>query len=124
MKPILLIALFLATSLSGCTFYQIDSKDSSTDFYASKTNIDQVAYVEKTDKPYMEIGIVTVKTERNQTLENVLPKLKQEAAILGADAITDVRGESSDLWKKLKPQKLLGNAYVRVDYTARAIVWK
>ena len=28
------------------------------------------------------------------------------------------------MWKKLKPQQLLGNAYIRTDYTAKAIVWK
>ena len=89
-----------------------------------KTNIDQVAYLEKVDKPYTEIGTVTVTTERNQDLKNVLPKLKQEAAVLGADAITDVHGDATDTWKQLRPQQLLGNAYIRTNYTAKAIVWK
>jgi hypothetical protein len=44
--------------------------------------------------------------------------------VLGADAITDLQATSSDMWKKLKPQQLLGNAYIRTDYTAKAIVWK
>ena len=124
MKPTLLVLFFLVIFTSGCTVFQIDSKDTSNDFYAPKTNIDDVAYIEKTDKAYTQIAIVTVTTERNQRLDNVLPKLKQEAAILGADAITDIQGTSSDFWKKLKPQQLLGNAYIRTDYTAKAIVWK
>jgi len=124
MKQTLLILSFLVVFTSGCTVYQIDSKDTSQDFYAPKTNIDDVVYMEKVDKPYTEIGTVTVTTERNQTLSDVLPKLKQEAAVLGADAITDLQASSSDLWKKLKPQQLLGNAYIRTDYTAKAIVWK
>jgi uncharacterized protein YbjQ (UPF0145 family) len=82
-----------------------------------------VAYIEKVDKPYTEIGTVTVTTERRQPLEDVLPKLKQEAGMLGADAITDVQGDATDFWKKL-PQKLIGNAYIRTTYTAKAIVWK
>lgn len=124
MKPTSLLLLFLVIFTSGCTVYQIDSKDISQDFYAPKTSIDDVVYLEKVDKPYTEIGIVTVTTERNQTLSDVLPKLKQEAAVLGADAITDLQGTSSDMWKKLKPQQLLGNAYLRTDYTVKAIVWK
>jgi hypothetical protein len=124
MKHTLLLLLFLAAFTSGCTVYQIDSKDISQDFYAPKTSIDDVVYLEKVDKPYTEIGTVTVTTERNQSLSDVLPKLKQEAAVLGADAITDLQGTSSDLWKKLKPQQLLGNAYIRTDYTVKAIVWK
>ena len=96
MKPTSLLLLFLVIFTSGCTVYQIDSKDISQDFYAPKTSIDDVVYLEKVDKPYTEIGIVTVTTERNQTLSDVLPKLKQEAAVLGADAITDLQASSSD----------------------------
>jgi len=124
MKQPLFILLFLVIFSSGCTVYQIDSKDTSQDFYAPKTNVDQVAYLEKVDKPYTEIGTVTVTTERNQAMDDVLPKLKQEAAILGADAITDIQCDSTDTWKQLKPQKLLGNAYIRNNYTAKAIIWK
>jgi uncharacterized protein YbjQ (UPF0145 family) len=67
---------------------------------------------------------VTVTTERSQAWQDVLPKLKQEAGMLGADAITDVQNDATDLWKKMAPQKLLGNAYIRTTYTAKAIVWK
>ena len=124
MKPILFAFLFLAVFTSGCTIYQIDSKDTSQEYYVPKTSIDDVAYVEKVDKPYTEIGEVTVTTERRQTLQDVLPKLKQEAGMLGADAITDVQNDATNLWKKIAPRKLLGNAYIRMTYTAKAIVWK
>jgi len=124
MKRILFTFLFLAVFCSGCSVYRIDSKDTSQDYYVPKTSIDEVAYIQKVDKPYTEIGTVTVTTERRQPLEDVLPKLKQEAGMLGADAITDVRNDATDLWKKYAPQKLLGNAYIRTTYTAKAIVWK
>ena len=109
MKRILFTFLFLAVFSAGCSVYRIDSKDTSPDYYVPKTSIDNVAYIEKVDKPYTEIGIVTVTTQRCQSWQDVLPKLKQEAGILGADAITDVQ---------------TGNAYIRTTYTARAIVWK
>jgi hypothetical protein len=124
MKRIFFSFLFLAAFSSGCTVYQIDSKDTSEDYYVPKTNIDEVAYIEKVDKPYTEIATVTVTTERVQKLEDVLPKLKQEAGMLGADAITDVSSDATELWKKYAPQKVMGNAYIRSTYTAKAIVWK
>jgi hypothetical protein len=128
MNRLLVVFLLLAGFASGCTVYQIDSKDTSMDYYPPKTNIDDVAYVEKVDKPYVEIGTVTVTTERNQALSDILPKLKQEAGMLGADAITDVQGNPTEIWKALTAtkasQQLLGNAYVRMTYSAKAIAWK
>jgi len=124
MKRISFTLLLLVFAASGCTIYQINSKDTSPDYYVPKTSIDQVAYIEKTDKPFTEIGVITVTTERRQTLDDVLPKLKQEAGMLGADAITDVENDATDFWKALPGQKVIGNAYIRTTYTAKAIVWK
>ena len=124
MKRILFTFLFLAVFSSGCTVYRIESKDTSQDLYVPKTSIDEVAYIEKADKPYTEIAVVTVTTERRQSWQDVLPKLKQEAGMLGADAITDVQNDATDLWKKIAPEKFLSNAYIRTTYTAKAIVWK
>ena len=124
MKRILLTFVFLTPLFSGCTLYQIDSKDTSQDYFVPKTSIDDVAYIEKVDKPYSEIATVTVTTERRRPLEEVLPKLKQEAGMLGADAITDVQGDATDFWKKLPSQKVISNGYIRSTYTAKAIVWK
>lgn len=124
MKRTLFILLFSSIFSSGCTVYQIDSKDTSQEYYSPKTSIDDVAYVEKADKPYIEIGKVTVTTERVVTLEDVMPKLKQEAGMLGADAITDLQSDATDFWKALPSQKIIGNAYIRTTYTAKAIVWQ
>ena len=120
----LLILLLLLPLASGCTIYQIDSRDTTQDFYPPRKSADEVVYLEKIDKPYAEIGIVSVTTERRQSVEDVLPKLKQEAAILGGDAITDIQSDAQGYWKKLKPQKILGNAYLRPKYTAKVVVFK
>ena len=124
MKYFILSIALAAGFLSGCTFYQIDSKDTTLDFYAPKKSIEDVGYLEKIDKPYEEIGVVTVTTERRQSLEDVLPKLKYEAAILGGDAITDVQTDAGGAWKNAKLQKLLGNANIRTKYTAKVVVLK
>lgn len=116
--------LLLTGFLSGCTLYQIDSKDMTQDFYPPKKNIADVTYLEKVDQPYIEIAIVTVNIERRRGLEDVLPKLKQEAAILGGDAITDIQTDATGAWKKYAPQKLMGNAYIRANYTAKVLVLK
>jgi hypothetical protein len=123
MKKIFLL-LGLMGFLTGCTLYQIDSKDTSNDYYPPKTNIDEVQYLEKVDRPFEQIGVVTVTTERRQSLADALPKLKQEAAILGGDAITDVQVDPTDNWKKVRPKKLLGNAYIRATYTAKVLILK
>ena len=124
MKYFILSIALIAGSLSGCTVYQIDSKDTTLDFYPPKKNIDDVVYMEKIDKPYEEIGIVSVTTERRQSLEDVLPKLKYEAAILGGDVITDVKTDAGGAWKNIKLQNLLKNANIRTKYTAKVVVLK
>lgn len=123
MKKILPIILF-STLISGCTFYQVDSMDTTKEYYAPKTDIAQVQFLEKVDRAFDEIGVVTVVTERRQSLQDVLPKLQQEAAILGGDAITDIQVGSGDDWKKVKPYKLMGNAYIRSTYKAKVIIFK
>ncbi len=123
MKKIFLL-LVLTSVLTSCTFYQINSKDTSSNFYAPKTSIDEVQYLEKVDRAFDVIGEVSVTTERRQSLSDVLPKLKQEAAILGGDAITDIQVDSTDRWKKIKPQKLFANGYIRAVYTAKVIIFK
>ncbi len=127
MKHTIFILMLLMTFASGCTLYQIDSKDTTQDFYAPKKSIDDVTYMEKVDKPFVEIGTVTVTTERRQTLDDVLPKLKQEAAILGGDVITDIQTDAGGIWTKLKGEKmkkLLGNSYIRANFTAKVLVLK
>lgn len=126
MKHTALAILLLAGFLSGCTFYQIDSKDITQDFYPPKRSIQDVQYLDKVDQPYEEIAIVTVTTERRQSLDDVLPKLKQEAAILGGDAITDIQSDATGSWKSIKPpfEKFLSNAYIRVNFTAKVLILK
>jgi hypothetical protein len=124
MKRLILTLLVFIGFTTGCTMYNIDSRDTTLDFYPPKQNISDVQYLETVDKPYVEIGLVTVTTERRQSLEDVLPMLKQEAAILGGDIITDIQTNASGSWEKIKANKLFGNAYLRANYTAKVLVLK
>ena len=113
--------------LTGCSVYQINSSDSVTNYVPPKKDASQVVYLENVDKPYDEIGVVTVTTERRQATDEILELIKREAAALGADAVIDLQTDATGTWKNLKPlklQKLLSNAYIRANYSAKAIVFK
>jgi hypothetical protein len=94
---------------AGCSLYRVDSKDASSDFFPPKSSPDQVLCLEKVDKPYDVIGIVRITTGGMVPREEVVTKMRYEAAILGADAIMDIVSDREPL---------------RVNYTAKAIVFK
>jgi hypothetical protein len=119
--PIFLICLFV--SVMGCSFYKISLEETTLDFYPPKESPDEVVYLERVDKPHEIIGNVTVNTERIQTWDEILEKMKKEAAFLGGNGITNLR-TNSGIWRKLKPQKLLGNANIRTTYIVDVIVFK
>lgn len=111
---------------SACTFYRINSEEMGDTYYLPKKASDEVTHVEKITQPHEVIGVITVTADRSaQRMATIIENMKREAAILGGDAITDVKMlESSGIWKKIRPQKLLGNAYLRVNFTAKVIVFK
>ena len=103
--------------------YSVDSQETTMNYYPSKNSPDDVVYLESVPQAHDVIGVVTVTTERNQKMEVIIQKMKREAAILGADAITNINTDATGTWKKLPPN-LLGNAYVRANFSATAVVFK
>ena len=124
MQKKFIIFISIAILASGCSFYTVDSQNASEEFYPSKKSANDVVYLENVDKPHDVIGYVTVTTERNQHMNEVIEKMRHEAAILGADAITDIKTDATGVWKKLPAQKVIGNAYIRANFTATAVVFK
>ena len=124
MKTILFPVVILAFIAAGCSVYQIDSQPEGTAYYPPKKSPSEIIYLESLDRPHEIIGTVTVTTERRQALENILPKMQYEAAALGGDAITDIQTDATGVWKKIKAQALLGNAYIRANYSAKVVVFK
>ncbi|MBF0533201.1 MAG: hypothetical protein HQL23_08950 [Candidatus Omnitrophica bacterium] len=126
MKKIILWGcfIFLIGATAACSFYNVNSEDVSETFYPEKKSAEDVVYLEQVDRPYEIIGYVTVNTERRQGMDEVMARMKREAAMLGGDAITNIKSDASGLWKKLPAQSLIGNAYIRANITAAVIVYK
>ncbi|MBF0384638.1 MAG: hypothetical protein HQL27_02080 [Candidatus Omnitrophica bacterium] len=124
MKKTAFLIIILFAFAVGCSMYSIDSQELTGEYYPSKNTSDDVVYMETVTEPSAVIGYVVVNAERRQSLEDVIIKMKREAAILGADAITEITTDASGTWKKLPAQKLIGNAYVRANFKAKMVVFK
>ncbi len=109
MAQTMLLIVLCFLFFTGCSLYRVDSKDTSSDFYAPKDSVDQVVFLEKLKKPYDVIGVVKGVTEGLTSRDDVIEKMRYEAAILGADAVTDLAFE---------------NEPFRAQYTAKAVVFK
>lgn len=107
----------------ACSIYRIASKDVSTNFHR-QLKMEDVVYIERLDKPHEIIGYITVNTERRQSLSDVMDKMKREAAILGGNTITDIKSDATGTWKSLPAQNLVGNAYVRANFSATVVILK
>jgi hypothetical protein len=123
MKKLLYLIVACAFVTSGCSVIRVDSTDVTTNYYPSKSSKNEVVFVKEVNQPHEVIGTVTVNTERNQRLNEVLEKMKYEAAILGGDAITNLKSDATGTWKKLPVQNVVGNGYVRANFTASVVVF-
>ena len=124
MKRATLALITICLMFSGCSIYHVNSEDVSTDYYPSKSLASDVVYLENINKAHTIIGYVTVNTERRWTINDVLDKMKREGAILGGDAITNIQTDATGSWKKLPAQELIGNAYVRANFSCSVAVFK
>ncbi|MFC1510355.1 hypothetical protein ACFL49_01725 [Candidatus Omnitrophota bacterium] len=120
----ILTVISLIFLTSGCTLYRINSEELTSDYYKSKQSADDVMYIETLDKPHEVIGRITVNAERRQRVSEVVEKMKKEAAILGGDVITDIQSDATGEWKSLPAQQVIGNAYVRANFSATVAVIK
>lgn len=115
-------SLFLIGLLSGCSLYQITSDETSLDYYPPKSSGDQVLYLKEVPHPYKVIGSVKINAERNQRKEEIIERLKREAAAIGGDAIINVSTLSKGT-PKTKLNQILENARLRESYTADVVVF-
>jgi len=124
MRNLILLLLCVSFISSSCTIAHVSSEDTSVNYYPSKTSIDDIAYIENVTKPHEMIGVVTISAERNRPMAEILEKIKREAAVLGGDAVTDIQTDATGTWKRLPAQKIIGNAYVRANFSAAVVVFK
>ena len=114
----------LAVFTCACSLYQLDSEMTTFNYHPAKISKDEVAYLENVNRPYEVIGRITVNAERNQKMNNIMDKLKYEAAVLGGDAITNLQTNAgTGKWARIKPKKLFGNANIRTNFIADVIVF-
>jgi len=119
-KIVALITFVLLTS--SCSIYHINSIDSGDTYYPARS-ADEVAYMEEIDESCQVIGTVTVNAERKQRdIDDIIIKMRREAAILGGNVLTDIQSDATGVWKRLPVQQTIGNAYVRANYTGSAAI--
>ena len=123
-KKILSLAVLVLVT-SSCSIYHISSTNTSDDFYPQNSP-ENIVFLENIDQPHKVIGIVTVNSERRQSqrLNDIIEKMKREAAILGGDAITEIKTDATGPWKHLPAQQMLANGYVRANFTASVVVFE
>ena len=113
--------IILVCLTSSCSIYHITSTSTTDDYYPAQETT-EVVYLDRIDDAYTIIGAITVNAERRQRLDNVIEKMKHEAAIMGGEAITDIQSNATGPWKRLPIQQTIGNAYVRANFTASVVV--
>jgi len=106
---------------SSCSIYHINSSYITDDYYPP-TSTSDIAYLEEINQPFKVIGTVVINAERRQSLSDVIEKMKREAGILGGNAITDIQTDATGLWKSLPAQQVIGNAYVRANFSASVVI--
>ena len=96
MKKFLALVTFVLCT-SSCMVYHVNSVDSGDAIHPAKSPA-EVVYLEEIDENTHEIiGTVTVNAERKQRdIDDILIKMKREAAILGGDAITDIQSDAKN----------------------------
>jgi hypothetical protein len=119
-----IFSLVLALSVSGCMFYNINSEEVTENYFAPKKSTEEVAYLEEVTEPHEIIGFVNVSTERRNKMQDVIEKMKREAAILGGDAITNITRKTATGEEKLKMaglKKFFENGYIRATFTVTVV---
>jgi len=122
---LIVLSLITLSSLNACSLYTVDSQYSSSEFFPPKSSLNDVQVLETVEQPHEIIGTVKVNAERHQKMENILERMKREAAILGGDAITNIRTNAGKgKWAQIKPKDLFGNSNVRTNFIADVIIFK
>lgn len=111
--------------LSGCSLYQITSDETTSGDHPPKSSGSQVVYLKELPQSslYKVVGYVKINTERNQKEEEVIEKLKHEAAAMGGDAITNITLVDGEGASKNKFAQFLKNARLRENYRADVVVF-
>jgi len=78
------------TIFAGCTYYRVNADEIAFNTIHPKENHKEIHYMETVNVPYEVIGTVVVSTERRNSIQEVLEKMKYQIALIGGDAVTNI----------------------------------
>lgn len=112
-----ILSAFLAVfCFASCSFYSIESREDSPVITQPKKSFFDVEYEPEIKRKYVVIGDLRVRTERNRNMNDVIRKMKMEAALMGADAVTGIRIDDQPQEKE--------KSRLRIDYIGQAVVYQ
>ncbi len=114
MKKFYFSLVALGMLASGCTFYHVNAEEVGRTSTRSKKSPADIQYLETVTVPYEVLGQVSVETERRNSKEEVIEKMKRDAAMMGGDAITNIVQNDA-------PSPI---TRIRTHYTGTVIVFK
>lgn len=89
-KFILLLSTILLPTLTGCTYYRVNADEIAFNTVHPNENQHDIQYLETVNVPYEVLGTVVVSTERRNSMEEVVEKMKRQISVLGGDAVTNI----------------------------------
>jgi hypothetical protein len=95
----LVLVFAAAVFVSGCSVVRIDSEETTPDFHSPRRSAQDVLFLEKINKPGDIIGRVFVSVYNGRPIAEVIAKMRDEAAILGGDAITGIRSQPESVMR-------------------------
>ncbi|MGE5316175.1 MAG: hypothetical protein ACM3Q4_15885 [Acidobacteriota bacterium] len=129
-------ALFLAILLAGCTYgydSEVNVTRSTSRTYGESAYFPEVFFDDaqaSLTKPYEQLGLIEVKGASDATGEVLLHALKSKGAVMGADAIVNVRQHyisrerGERISELLSPRQNKPEMYETIALTGVAIRYK
>jgi len=125
MKHLTTLLLVTILACSSCSIYHIDSDQQVfMPNMDEKRNPEEIEVLETITRPHKSIGTILLNTERNEDRDSIIWRLKKEAFVMGGDAITNLKVNSTGFWEKVPFKKLTANGYIRANFTVDVVVYE
>mgnify|MGYP001346131973 CR=1 FL=1 len=125
MKHLTTLLLITVLSCTSCSIYHINS-DQQVFLEDRNANRDpqEIEVLENVSRAHKVLGTIVLNTERNEDMYSILWRMKKEAVVMGGDAITNLKVNSTGFWEKVPFKKLTANAYIRANFTVDVVAYE